>query len=1064
MSLTCPTCGTSLGPDSRFCGGCGTPQPGRVAEGRFATPIGYTPPHLVERILRHRSALEGEHKRVTVLFCDLVGSTPLAQRLGPEVMHEVLDRFFEEALVTVHLYEGTVNQFLGDGFMALFGAPLAIEHHERQALLAAVGLRDEIAGRLRDVERRIGEPLRIRLGVNTGDVVVGKIGDNLRMDYTAVGDTTNVAARLERMAGAAAIIASATTYERAQTMFSAEPLGQLDLAGRADPVTAYRIVARLPSRSPLEPDGQRALSPFVGRERALAALLEALAQAEAERGQVVGVIGDPGLGKSRLLAELRGRLAGQRLTWLEGRCVSYGATIPYLPILDLLRANARIVDTDTPAVIEAKIRAALTEVELDPDTSAPPLIDLLGVKTGAPREDRPGPEAMKARTFDLLRELALRGSRRRPIVFVVEDLHWIDQASLDFLMELADTVAGSAMLFIVTYRPGFSPPWAGKSYATQIALRPLGVDESLTVIDAALGDNGLATDARRVIAARGEGNPFFLEELVRVFVQPGTLPLADRIPDTLQGLLMSRIDRLPDETKRTLQVASVMGREFSPQLLEVVVAQTRGLEERLRELVRHEFLRHRAAGERPYVFNHALTRDVVYGSLLERHRRQYHTLVGRGIERLHAGRLDEMLEVLAHHFGAGDEDDPAVDYAMRAAVKAQRRWANAEALAYADAALRRLKTMADTAPNRLRRIDTVIQQAEVRFALGQHAEHIAALQGIEPLIESEGDPARQAAWHYWVGFLHSLTGGRPEIAIEHCGVAVAIAEREHLEEIGAYADACLAQAYHVAGELASALAAGDRALAAFERRGNVWWTCRALAHLSAIANSCGDWPRSLECCERILAHGETLDNVRLKASALVRLASTYIQQGEWATGLTYCEQALSVEATPYDAAAVRAIRGYGLLKAGRVDEGVAELSAAVAWYRRSSLRYTHAQFSLWLAEGYMRQGDWQRGQRGADGVRTTSHDLGYRGLEGVAERLVGECIAAEDVGAAITHLARAEQLLETIGARGELARALLARARVLETLGGDPTAAGESRRRAREMFTALGMHHEEDIA
>ncbi|MGH7341683.1 MAG: adenylate/guanylate cyclase domain-containing protein, partial [Candidatus Rokuibacteriota bacterium] len=367
---------------------------------RFATPLAYTPPHLAERILQSRSALEGEHKRVTVLFCDLVGSTALAERLGPEEMYDLLNRFFETALEVVHLYEGTINQFLGDGFMALFGAPLAIEHHERQAVLAAVALRDEIRRRFQEVGRRIDRAIRIRVGINTGAVVVGRIGDNLRMDYTAIGDTTNVAARLQSRADPDAILVTEATYEQARAMFAAEAFGPTALPGREQPVPVYRITDRLPARSTLDADTGRPLSPFVARDRELAALHDALDQIDVDRGQVVGLIGDAGLGKSRLLAEFRRTLAGRRYTWLEGRCVSYGVGIPYLPILQLLRANCRIVDTDAPDEIARKVAVGLAEVGLDPAGHAAYLLHFLGVKEGVGPDHGRGPEGIQARTFD----------------------------------------------------------------------------------------------------------------------------------------------------------------------------------------------------------------------------------------------------------------------------------------------------------------------------------------------------------------------------------------------------------------------------------------------------------------------------------------------------------------------------------------------------------------------------------------------------------------------------------------------------------------------------------------
>jgi class 3 adenylate cyclase/tetratricopeptide (TPR) repeat protein len=1023
---------------------------------RFTSPLGYTPPHLVERILQHRSALEGEYKHVTVMFCDLVESTVLAGRLGPEAMHELLDRFFEAALEIVHLYEGTVNQFLGDGFMALFGAPLAIEHHERQAVMAAVAIRDGLPRRLHDVEARVGRPARMRIGLNTGAVVVGKIGDNLRMDYTAVGDTTNVASRLQGQAEPGSILVSASTYQRARALFSAETLGPLTVTGREEPVSAYRVIGRLPSRSTLDVDTDRVPSRFVGREREIATLHDTLTQVEEERGQVVGIIGDAGLGKSRLLAEFRGTLAGRRLTWLEGRCLPYGAAIPYLPVLDLLRANCRIADADTPEAIAAKLSEALLEVGLDPTNAAPYLLHLLGVKERVGLPQGPGPETIKARTFDTLRELAVRGSRLRPIVFVIEDLHWIDQSSLEFLIELADAVAGASVLLLATYRPGYAPPWAGKSYAMQLALRPLAEGDSLAVIESALGSAAVAPDVRQAIAARGEGNPLFLEELARALSEHADVSAADQIPDTLQGLLMSRIDRLPDDTKLALQIASVIGREFSTQLLEAVWAGDTSLPEHLRELAHQEFLRQRSRSDEPaYVFKHALTRDVVYGSLLQRRRRYHHGAVGSALERLHAGRLDEVVELLAHHFDLSDDADRAVDYAMRAAAKAQRRWANAEALAFADMASRRLTAMPDVVENRRRRIDAVLRQCEVRFALGQHAAQVSALEELRAVVTESADPPRRAAWHYWMGFLHSLTGSRPDVAIDYCREAAAIAEREGLEEIGAYADSTLAQAYLVAGDLANGLDVGERALAVFERRGDRWWASRTLAHLSTLANASGAWERSLGYCHRALQHGQAMDDLRLKVAALARIGGTHVYRGDPRTGLEYCQQALDLGATPFDAAMVRAIRGYGLVKLGRVDEGVRALAEVLEWYERSQLTYTRSLFALWLVEGYLRLGEPERALPLVRAVAVRCDELGYRHLGSLAARLEAEAIARDDPAMAISRLSDAVHTLDAVGARGEAARARLALA-ALEHRAGDAAHAREHAERALAMLRDLG--------
>src|SRR5262245_19392240 len=518
---------------------------------------------------------------------------------------------------------------------------------------------------------------------------------------------------------------------------------------------------------------------------------------------------------------------------------------------------------------------------------------------------------------------------------------------------------------------------------------------------------------------------------------------------------MSRVDRLPADSKRLLQMAAVMGREFSSRLLATVWDEPDALSGQVRELTRQEFLYERAGVEGPiYVFKHALTRDVVYGSLLESRRGLYHAVVGSALEEMFPQRVDEVVELLAYHFGRSAEAAKAVDYAIRAAEKAQRRWANTEALVHFEAALARLEGMPDVEVNRWRRVDAVVKQAEVKFALGQHAEHIAALERVAPLVQN-ADPARRAAWYYWTGFLHSLTGGRPEVAIGYCREASAIAVGAYLDELRAFADSCLTQVYVLTGDLWQVVEIGERALTAFDDRRNVWWACRTLWHLSPAANALGEWERGLAYCRRALEHGLAMDDLRLKVSALVRLGSTHIQRGDSETGLRYCEEGLALDPTPFDAAALKGIRGYGLVKTGRLDAGIAALTDALAWYDRSRLRFTRSLFAVWLAEGYLRKGDRGRARAVSEDILGVSHEVGYRCLEGVARRLLGECAVPDDVAGAAAHLAEADRILAMVGARNELAKTLVARAR-LQIAQDDVGGARQLFERALAGFEQLG--------
>jgi class 3 adenylate cyclase len=614
LAVVCAGCGAAIPDGAKFCMECGRPVAGPAAAApETRTPAAYTPRHLAEKILTSRGALEGERKPVTVLFCDLVGSTELAERLGLEGMHALVNGFFEVALAEVHRYEGTVNQFLGDGFMALFGAPLAHEDHARRAALAALGIARALRERPIPVAPGVDVTLTVRMGLHTGFVVVGAIGDNLRMDYTAVGDTTHLAARLQQRADPGAILASEATWRLVEGYVHGERLGAVPVKGLQKPVVVHRITGVGSRRSSLEGVGPQSLSHFVGRDRELEALLDLFEAVREGRGQALGIVGEPGVGKSRLLLEFRQRLEGRPITYLQGRCLSYGAAIPYAPVVDIVRASSGLADADSPETLAEKVRVGLRDVGMDPGASAPYLLHMLGVKDPEARLDTLGPEVIKARTFETLRQMALRGSRQRTLIIEVEDLHWVDRTSEEYFAFLAESLLGAPILLVATYRPGYRPPWSDRSFATQLSLGRLDTDESRAIVRALLPDADAGEALAPLILDKAEGNPFFLEELTRAVKEQGLgrdLP----VPDTVHGVLTARIDRVAEEPKRVLQTASVLGREFAPALLAAIWDGPRPLEPHLRELARLEFLFERAVGDDAvYVFKHALTQDVAEG-------------------------------------------------------------------------------------------------------------------------------------------------------------------------------------------------------------------------------------------------------------------------------------------------------------------------------------------------------------------------------------------------------------------------------------------------------------------
>jgi predicted ATPase/class 3 adenylate cyclase len=668
--MRCPACGAAIEGRFRFCPECG--QRISTSEPQAGAPA--PPPGA--------ASLDGERRQVTILFCDLVGSTAIAERLDPEEYHDLLQQYLTVAFPAIYRFEGVVNTLAGDGLMALFGAPVAHEDDPQRAVRAALAVRDAVAGLAERVVAEGGPGLTVRIGVHSGPVVVGGFGTDLKRDYTAIGDTPNVAARLQSLAAPGGILISEATHRLVQGFFHVRPAGELVVKGKSEPVHAYEVLRRQATATAMSIAAERGLTPFAGRERELAQLDEACAALGRRQSQVVTVVGDAGVGKSRLVYEFRRRMAGEPIVFFESYCSSISQGIPYHPILDMLRRYFGVEVGDrhesAGAKIAGKLGAPLERLE-----QSYPLLTRLLSRPYAERRDVPADE-LKRETFDAVARLLVGVSHDTPVVVVIEDLHWADEPSRELLASLVSAVARSRIMLLITTRPENEPAWRTRAARTRLPLAPLS-DDGVRAMARAIVGGALPRDIEDRLVARAAGSPFFAEEFTRALVESGDL-VADNggvrlvrasvdvpIPATVQEVIAARLDRLPSGARRVLQMASVLGRQFrAADVAALAEDDTVDVAGALAELERRGLLHRKHGGaDDDLRFGESLTQEVSYEGLLLRQRRVLHDRAAALFEARVDGDGMERSAVVAYHRARGDDRRAAVHALLAAAREAE---------------------------------------------------------------------------------------------------------------------------------------------------------------------------------------------------------------------------------------------------------------------------------------------------------------------------------------------------------------------------------------------------------
>ena len=980
LESVCATCGSTNQPGARFCKKCGT----RIAtESAPAKPAAASPAPKV-RVTSEQaeaSSLEGERKTVTALFADIKGSTELEQDLDPEEARAIIDPALKLMIEAVRRYDGYIVQSTGDGIFALFGAPVAHEDHPQRALYAALRMQEELRRYGAKLQAEGRAPIEIRVGVNTGEVVVRSITTGAsQVEYTPIGHTTNLASRLQSIARTGSIVVSEATRKFVEGYFALKPLGPTKVKGVTEPVNVYEVTGLGPLRTRLQRSAGRGLTKFVGREREMDAMKAAAERATAGRGQLVAAMAEAGTGKSRLFYEFKVKNQSGWMV-LETFSVSHGKASAFLPVLDLLHGYFKIIGDDDARARREKIGGKVLMLDRAQEDTLPYLFALLGIVEGDDPLAQMDAQVRKRRTLDAIKRILVRESLNQPLMVIFEDLHWIDEETQALLNLLADAIANAKILLLVNYRPEYSHQWNSKTFYTQLRLDPLGKESADEMLSALVGDGKDLVPLKRVIIERTEGNPFFMEETVQVLLDEGSLvrdgsitrltrPLgALKIPPTVQGILAARIDRLSAESKDLLQALAVIGREFSLSLIRAVVPKSDDeLSRMLNDLQLGEFIYEQpAVGDIEYIFKHALTQEVAYKSVLVERRKLLHERIGSAMEASFAQSIDDYLSQLAYHYGRSANVRKALEYLGLAGQQAHRRLAHSEAIVHLNAALQMLKSLPEDDERRREEASLQITFAEAAAAARGPADDEvgAALARARDLCTQLGDTRRIFRVLLGLRYFYNFKS-QWQNDLETSQQLIALAEREpgparllwantalgeSLEFLGRHRDARahLEKAIALIPAIAeqTVFPVADPRIAALDMLGDVLW--------------CLGFPdQALERCHEALTLARKLGRPFPLCSAYSGVCTVYRDRGE-VSALEEAANELRVLADEHGFGSYREEgtywRAWCLLKKGSVEEGLNEVQRIMAARRAEALTGGGALFDAFEAYRKLRRFD-----------------------------------------------------------------------------------------------------------
>jgi class 3 adenylate cyclase/predicted ATPase len=999
--------------------------------------VSYTPRHLVERILAEqtaresRGAVEGERKTITALFADIKNSMNLIEDLDPEEARDVIDPALRLMMDAVHRYEGYVAQSTGDGIFALFGAPLACEDHPQRALYAALRMQEESKHYAEVLRREKGINFQIRVGLNTGEVVVRSIHrDDLHTDYIPIGHSTSLAARMESLATPGSIVVSEYTQRLTEGYFEFRSLGPARIKGVSEPVHIYEVLGVGPVRTRLQIAARRGFVRFVGRQAELKQLQRALEQAKAGHGNIVAVQGAPGVGKSRLFHEFKLAAASGCLL-LATFSVSHGKSSAYLPLIDLLKGYFQFTPHDDERKRREKIIGKVLTLDRSLEDTLPYLFALLRIPEPGFTPAQLDPQAKRQRMFSAIARLLLRESQNQPLILICEDLHWLDSETQAFLTLLTESIPHARLLLLVNYRPEYQHPWGGNPYYTQLRLEPLGQQEAAALLSALLDQQSEKQEGdalqplTRLILEKTEGNPFFMEEIVLELVEQGVLgqsagetrtqaplPANLHIPPTIQAVLAARIDRLPPQTKSLLQTLAVIGKEFSLSLLTHLVEQPEDdLQRLLTQLRKAEFIYQQpTAAEIEYSFIHALTQEVAYNSLLTERRRALHERTAGAIEAVFSDRLEDHYDELAHHYRHSGNTEKALEYLQRAGEQAVQRSAYLEAIEQLTTALELLTTLPDTLPRRQREltlrvslgIPLVITKGFASLEVGEM--YTRALELAQQTKETAHlFPVLRGLWEF------CEVRGALQTAQSLGEHLLYLAQREQDPELLLVAHGALADTLLWCGSFRAARHHAEQASALYNLQqhqslaflygghdpgmASLVWKALALWHLGYPDQAALCIHRALPVLEK-LAHPYST----VHALSFTAMLYQFLRRDQAVQEWTEAAFPLSHKhGFTYYAAMETILHGWVLTEQGQGEAGIAQMHEGLTTWRATGAELLRPYYLALLAEAYGEGGKPEQGIQVLDEALTGVHKSVEHWWEAELYRLKGELVLKSDV-------------------------------------------------------------------